>query len=207
MVLYAHYTRDAVLIEAVSNGDVHAESARRITGKAVITPQDRFLFGKKVNFAVIYGAGGSRLAKEISIAQGSIYPPHKGMQLLDRFYKAYPRAKVLQQGVAKRIDERGYIVTTLGRRLYVDPDKAYKGVNYLIQGGGAELLKLAQVAIQREFPGTQVLVVHDQIVLDTELEERDQLRVKELMESCLQLSLPIKASLDSSSVSWGHTGH
>ena len=207
MVLYAHYAGDPLLREALIAGDVHAQTARLITGKAEVSSFERFAFGKKVNFAVIYCAGGDRLAHEISMAQGSIYPPHKGHWLLDRFYESYPKCKKLQKKVFDRVAERGYIQTLLGRRLYVDQDKAYKGMNYLIQGGGAELLKLAQVRIHEEFPDIQLCVVHDEVNVDSSLTPHEQERIRELMEGCLPLSLPVKADVFSSTQSWGHTGH
>ena len=70
-----------------------------------------------------------------------------------------------------------YITTWLGRRFYFDTGFEYKAFNYRIQGGCAEILKIAIVNIdaflkEHAHPETRMLLpVHDELVFN--MDERD----------------------------------
>lgn len=60
----------------------------------------------------------------------------------------------------------GYVTNAFGRRLIVEADKAYAGVNYLVQSAAADLMKQALLDVMAipQLERTVLLVVHDELI-------------------------------------------
>jgi DNA polymerase I-like protein with 3'-5' exonuclease and polymerase domains len=82
-----------------------------------------------------------------------------------RFDDAYPEVARLQNRIAYRLEDDGYIADKLisGRRFRVDPRDAYKATNYLVQGTAASLLKYATIKLHEDGV-PMVALVHDEVV-------------------------------------------
>jgi DNA polymerase I-like protein with 3'-5' exonuclease and polymerase domains len=133
--------------------------------------------GKSLNFAIIYGTSAKGIAYNFQI-------PHKeGLAILSRHRDLYPGLHGFIDISRELILSRGYSITPLGRRRYFTiPDrftrynikekfKIYKeGFNHIIQGGSADMLKIAMVTIYENNPFGNflraVMSIHDEIVYE-----------------------------------------
>jgi DNA polymerase I-like protein with 3'-5' exonuclease and polymerase domains len=172
----AKVTGDAALLDAYARGDdLHKLTARRMTGKAEVTKEERRL-AKPVNFGLIYGLGVPSLRRKAKAEYGTELSEEEGRRYRDAFFAAYP-------GVARwhtRIKrERAMETRTLaGRRALVEADGFFGGkANYVVQGTGGDGIKQALALLwerRSECPGAfPVLVVHDEIVVEADAEQAD----------------------------------
>jgi DNA polymerase-1 len=172
-------SKDPVIIQAYKDGsDMHTSTAKIVEGKDVVTKEER-LRGKTVNFAILYGSTeyGLKRNLRISIEQSE--------QIINAFWKGYRSLSLFMELAGKKIMELGFSSTPLGRRRYNLPKPLYldsrgfvkwmervlrEGRNHIIQGGGADILKLAMVRIRRENPygnGLRILLqVHDELLVE-----------------------------------------
>jgi DNA polymerase-1 len=75
-------------------------------------------------------------------------------------------------------------------------------LNAPIQGGAADILKLAMIKVDRELAGseldcTMVLTVHDELVFDVLAEHREEAGrlVEKAMEAAYPLTVPLRVDL------------
>lgn len=113
----ADKSKDAVMLDALRHGkDLHKLSAAALYNKPVeeITDTER-KNGKIARFAIMYGAGGSNLAKTFGV------PRKLGETMINGFYKMHPAIKKMQDNSFKFALKNGYIsIDSFGRRSYVE---------------------------------------------------------------------------------------
>jgi DNA polymerase-1 len=165
--IFASYANEPAMIEEfLRGGDLHNLSARTVYGEGY-RPEQRDM-AKTVNFALLYGAGPRKMAQSAGVAEGAI------KRFLAQYHSSFPRVQPFMEAVQASVRQRdpGYIITRGGRRVGVDHDKAYTGVNYLIQGSGADVLKDAVVRLRAAgLDECIVIPVHDEILF--QFPERD----------------------------------
>jgi DNA polymerase-1 len=143
---------DQTMIKAFrENADLH-----QITGDAAGV--DRSV-GKMANFLTVYGGGPSKLVESAGVS----FPVAK--RVLDAFAATYPGVATLNQKLQREASRDGFIVTPVGRRLPVDPTRAYSALNYVIQSSsrdvtGRGLLRLHDAG----FTPYLRLPIHDEIL-------------------------------------------
>ena len=175
--ILAEMSRDPVFCEAFEKGDdLHAKVACSIFGKPVSKENHPELRqrAKVVNFGLVYGMGASGLARSLAMGQGA------AQELLDSYFRTFPRIKDYLDASARIAIQRGYAVTMTGRRLRLHRsrpnDRAEQGhlariaKNMPIQGTSADITKLALGALHgalREYPEAWIVnAVHDEIVVE-----------------------------------------
>lgn len=188
--LLAYYLGDPGYRALVVERDSHAWMASNIWGG---TPE-RYLKGgpnnklrdlaKNILFAITYGAGRKRVAS--MLLDAGLLPPMvvvKGVkQALDKFAwagsiiskvkKSLPNYYKLNKRIKNKIENVGYVNTYFGRKNPVKRDKAYVGLNALIQGTAADIMKQGVVNIHEANVDTGaqlLLVVHDEALLEVPL--------------------------------------
>lgn len=115
--------------------------------------------------------------------------------------------KVLQGRInAMMRGKIGYVTNPFGRRLIVDAQTAYAGVNYLVQSSAADIMKQAFLRVMADTmlePGI-LLVIHDEILAQTKphVAELFAENLAVLME-CDFMGVPITASGKVYGKSWG----
>lgn len=195
MRMMVHCAQDPGLMEALRRGvDLHRFAASEIYG----VPEDdvtkvQRTTAKWTGFAKIYGAGPPRIAA----TAGVTLPQAK--DFLRKYDRTFPGVVRFQAEVQRRIRERddgsgfGWVETWGGRRLVVPVDKAYKGVNYIVQGGCGDVTKDAMIGLTKAGVGhLMVLTIHDELVFDVpraDLEEV-QATAREVMEAD-RLTVPL----------------
>jgi len=211
----AHMTGEPALREAFQKGeDVHALAASRLYGvpPEEVTAEMRRI-GKMLNYGVVYGMTGYRLALEAGIDR------KEATRFVKRHREQYPAMRAYVERTLREAEEKGYVETPLGRRRYL-PDLRAKNrqrreaarraaQNMPNQGMVAEIIKLAMIRVharlRKEGMASRMLLqVHDELVLEVpevELVEAAGLVVRE-MKHAVELSVPLEVEVKIGR-SWG----
>lgn len=170
------YAQEVELIEKVKGGlDIHQATAQMMG----VTRKE----AKTLNFMLLYGGGAQKLADALGI------PLEKAQALKARYFQALPGVMRFIKHVQDTIYTRGYIRNWAGRRCYFpDVRRAYKGPNYLIQGGCADVNKFGLNAIDEyllDKMSKLVLTIHDENPIEVHESEAHFVprEVQKLMES------------------------
>ena len=202
--LMAHLSGDPHLVAGFAHGaDVHRATAARIfhvEPEAVTAEQRRH--AKVANFGIIYGISAFGLAQRMGISRT------EAKNFIDEYFRSYPGVKAYMDRVIAQAREQGFVETLFGRKRYL-PDIVSKNptarglaernaINAPIQGGAADIIKLAMIAVSNRFrqEGLQskmVLQVHDELVFDVVPQERDRVMeiAKHEMEGVCTLAVPL----------------
>lgn len=204
--LIAHIAQDQTMLEAFRNGeDIHTRTASEVFGLAPAqVTKDMRRQAKVLNFGIIYGMGSVGFARAAGISRDA------AKQFIDEYFARF-------SGVARYIERtkeeaftRGFVTTLLGRRRPL-PDISSRipqlaaqaermAVNHPIQGTGADLVKLAMIAVAQhlsELPESHrprlLLQVHDELVFeapsDTVVDAAHELA--HIMEKVYALDVPL----------------
>ncbi|BAM24214.1 DNA polymerase I [Streptococcus intermedius] len=211
----AHISGDKHLIEAFRHGaDIHTSTAMRVFGiekPEDVTPNDR-RNAKAVNFGVVYGISDFGLANNLGISR------KEAKSYIDTYFERYPGIKNYMENVVREARDQGYVETLFHRRREI-PDINSRNfnvrgfaertaINSPIQGSAADILKIAMIRLDQalragRFKSRMLLQVHDEIVLEVPANELTAIKtlVKEIMESAIELSVPLKAD-ESAGETW-----
>lgn len=185
MRVLASFAQEPEMLAAYARGeDLHNYTAEKLYGPAYTKPQRTLC--KNGGFANIYGAGVEKFAvtAEIDVDQAREF--RKQYDEMFPGIKGYA-AKVVQHVIeAAGGQRRGYGHVTLidGRWLPVEADKAYKGVNFTIQGSCAVVLKQKIVGLDHAGIGEFFrLAVHDELIYEVPIEQRFEVQavIEEIM--------------------------
>jgi DNA polymerase-1 len=206
--LLAHLAKDPGLIEAFrSDADVHAITAAKVFGvpEGEVAPFQR-RFAKVVNYGLAYGMEAYGLGQRMDI------PTDQAREILDAYFASFPNVKSFMESTVREARSRGYTTTLMGRRRLL-PELASDNFrirqmgermaqNAPVQGGAADIFKLAMVDLDRELEqrgmgSRMVLTVHDEVVLEVPLPEHDAAveLVRRVMESVVTLDVPLKVDI------------
>lgn len=99
----------------------------------------------------------------------------KAYKIQQSIFGAAPELKKTLKQIQSVAEDRGWVMNWAGRRMYF-PDKrwCYKAPNHVIQGGGADMMKLALVKTAEYLANKKsriVLTIHDEIILEVANEE------------------------------------
>jgi DNA polymerase I-like protein with 3'-5' exonuclease and polymerase domains len=156
---------------------------------------------KRLNFGVAYFMGAKSMSRKFH------WPLERAYELLDLYMETVPFLVPTREAVVDVAKRRGYIKTILGRRCRISPSmkrdrKEFVAFNRLLQGGSADLMKLAMKNCWDSgvFNSVTPLVnVHDDssISCPKTKEGIDAAReMQHIMETCWTFKIPIKADCD-----------
>jgi DNA polymerase-1 len=115
--------------------------------------------GKTVNFAYVYGSGPKNIANQCGIDVDT------AKKVIAGFEQAYPRVKQLSQSLQQQARRDGFVMTPSGRRLPVDPERAYSALNYLIQSSSRDITAGGLLRLHDQgFTPYLRLPIHDEIL-------------------------------------------
>jgi DNA polymerase-1 len=207
----AHLSGDEAMAEAFAAGkDFHAATAAKVFG----VPEDQVDGAmrsrvKQINYGLPYGMNAFGLASRIGIA------PDEAAEFIEAYFSQFPRIRDFLDRQVARAAAEGFTETILGRRRYLPELQAPNprvrdmgrrmALNAPIQGGAADILKLAMIRVDSEMrasglDSTMVLTVHDELVFDVAEEDREASGelVRNAMESAYELTVPLRVD-----VGWG----
>jgi DNA polymerase-1 len=202
--LLAHLSQDTNLKRAFAkNEDIHRETASEIFGvlPLKVTSQMRRQ-AKVVNFGIIYGISAYGLSRDLGISQ------KEAEDYIEKYFDRYPKVKDWIEKTLRQARDKQYVTTLLGRKRRLPGiDSRNKrtrefaertAINSPVQGGAADLIKLAMINLNRRFKkeglGAYIILqIHDELLFEVPEAKIDQTRkiVKEEMESAMRLYVPL----------------
>lgn len=208
--ILAHCSGDGQLIQAYREAqDIHRMTASQvfhIPFEEVTDLQRRN--AKAVNFGIVYGISSFGLSQDLSITR------KEAAQYIESYFETYPGIKRFLDGQVEHAKENGYVVTLFGRRRPVPELKSSNfmqrsfgervAMNAPIQGTAADIIKIAMIGVNRELKERKlrsrlVLQVHDELLIETHLEEVEVVKeiLKNQMEQAAVLNVPLIAEVHS----------
>tara|TARA_R110000868_G_scaffold114551_1_gene306853 strand:+ start:34 stop:657 length:624 start_codon:yes stop_codon:yes gene_type:complete len=186
--LMSDEAEDKHMIDAIKNGrDLHQEVADMAGVKRSLAKNGRF--------ARQYGGGIDRVALTLGVNRSVAESICKALA------KQAPRNDAYSKELIAFAQTHGVGYDFLGRRFFFDRGFEYKMPNYRIQGGCAEILKMAireiaEIKFNNKLSG-MILPIHDEIVLN--LHESDLgfiPQIKRIMETVYRPKhLPLEVSV------------
>jgi len=182
---------------------VSAATAARVFGvePEAVTAAQRSK-AKMISYGLAYGMEAYGLAQRLAV------PVEEAAAILAQYFSAFPKVKEYMARTVTEARLRGYTETLFGRRRYlpeldspnfrVRQAAERQAMNAGIQGLAADIFKVALVRldaelVQRTLRSRVVLQVHDEILVESMLEEADE--VSELtvrvMQGACDLSVPL----------------
>ena len=206
--IMAHYSNDQGLISSFShNQDIHAATAARIFDKMIgeVAPEERRI-GKTINFALMYGMSSFGLSETLGIER------FEAEKYINNFFSGYPGVREWQESFLHEAREKGYVETLFGRRRYLPALTSTNfhqrsaaeraALNHPLQGTQADILKIVMLNFAKsidsaDFPVQMILQIHDELVFEVAEEAVGEFaqQVKLIMETPVELSLPLKADI------------
>lgn len=163
---------------------------------------------KAVNFGVLYGMGDPALAANLKVDL------QRAREIKKAIFDSAPEIESFINEQKYMAESKGYVINWFGRRChfpyfttqYGKKRMSHKAANYVIQGGCADIIKIAMNKIHRLLQNKKskmVLSIHDELVIETHVSERDLLpEIKRIMESVYPFRhLPLTVGCDHSFIS------
>ena len=210
--MFASLSQDPNLIQLFLRADATGSDPFTEIGRDVYQDPSMVKSDKRRNlikgvvYGRLYGAGVAKQALTAGV------PEEQMRSVSNAFDENYPGMQLFQKAVENKGLDRletegtGYVNTWTGRRLPCDEDRVYTLVNYLIQGGAAEIFKSNLVKLdQADLTDLLIVPVHDEIVLNAPREDAEE--VKELVKKCMTTTegwaVPLTADADGPLENWG----
>lgn len=190
-----------------NNEDIHKSTASKVFN---VTPEEvtkeQRSNAKTVNFGIIYGVSAFGLSNQTALSR------KESAELIEAYYKTYPKLKGFMQNQIDFARENGYVETISGRRRYLkdinSANAVVRGaaernaVNAPIQGSAADIIKIAMINIHKKltaenWKSKMLLQVHDELVFDVHLSELEKIKpmIKHEMENAFQMSVPLEVEI------------
>ena len=202
--IMAHLSKDQGLLSAFEKEqDVHKATASDVFGIPLSdVKNEQRRSAKAINFGLIYGMSAFGLAKQLGVSRG------EAQKYVDRYFEKYPGVKTFMEETQAFADEKGYVETIFGRRLYVPNIHSGNAVvrkaaqraaiNAPMQGSAADIIKLAMIDIDRwlqsnDLDALLLLQVHDELVFEVKEQDADLLSdgVRFRMMSAASIDVPL----------------
>lgn len=212
----AQISHDKGLVDAfLRDEDIHSATASLMYNVDIdrVDAEMRRI-AKVLNFGVIYGLS------PYGISQQTEFSPEEGQRFIESYFTSYPGIREYIEGVRQQAREVGYVATELGRRRYLPEINASNynvrqaaeraAVNMPIQGGAADIMKLAMVRVHRRMQemsmrARMLLQVHDELMFEVPAEEVEDLKavVSQEMPDAMPLPVPLKVDVKVG-YNWGY---
>lgn len=204
----AHISEDEHMIDAfINDEDIHKQVASKVLSIPIeeVTHEQRSS-AKAVNFGIVYGISDFGLAGQLGVSR------KQAKTYIDQYLEKYCGIKKFMDDIVEEAKEKGYVETLFHRRRQIPELKssnymvrqfgARAAMNTPIQGTAADIMKIAMVDVfnrlnEAGLKSKLVLQVHDELMIDTLLEEKEQVKeiLKTSMENAIKLRVPLKVEL------------
>lgn len=202
--IIASISKDEGMMEAFKKGlDIHRATAARVFGVALDeVDSDMRRKAKTVNFGIIYGISAFGLSQRVNISRS------EAKEIIDAYFEKFPGIRNYMDDTIAYCRANGYVQTLIGRKRIIrdihSANQTVRGfaernaINAPIQGTAADMIKLAMIRINRKlreggFRSKMTLQVHDELLFDVPMDEKDALQnmVISEMKEALPLEVPI----------------
>lgn len=191
----------------IKNEDIHARTASEIFGVPLESvDSDLRRRAKTINFGIIYGISAFGLSNQLGIER------HEAKQYIDAYFEKYPQIKSYVEQTSAFVKQNGFVLTPFGRKCFIQgihtpATRSFalrSAVNAPIQGGAADIIKLAMQAVTqaiqaKNLDATLLLQVHDELVFEVKEEDvlKTKILLKEIMEHVVKMPIPFTVDVGS----------
>ena len=206
--LIAEMSKDEEMVKSfMNNEDIHASTAAKIFNVPIeeVTREQRSN-AKTVNFGIIYGVSAFGLSEQTNLSR------REAADMIESYYDTYSSLKSFMDKQINFAREHGYVETIFGRRRYLADINSRNGmvrsgaernaVNAPIQGGSADIIKIAMINIKKRFEdegikSKMLLQVHDELVFDALKSELELIKpiIKHEMENAVKTQVPLTVDM------------
>ena len=201
----AHMSADENLIQAYKEAqDIHRMTASQvfhIPFEEVTDLQRRN--AKAVNFGIVYGISSFGLSQDLSITR------KEAQNYIEQYFQTYPGVKAFLDNQVKEAKETGKVVSMFGR---IRPVPELTSANFMqrsfgervamnspIQGTAADIIKIAMNRVHDRLlaeglKSRLILQVHDELLVETDMEEVDQ--VSEILRQEMHHAADLAVALE-----------
>ncbi len=204
----AHISEDEHMIEAFLNDeDIHKQAASKVLNIPIeeVTHEQRSS-AKAVNFGIVYGISDFGLAGQLGVSR------KQAKEYIEQYLEKYSGIQTFMENIVEEAKEKGYVETLFHRRRQIPELKSSNymvrqfasraAMNTPIQGTAADIMKIAMIDVHKRLEEANlqsklVLQVHDELIIDTKIEEKEQVKeiLKTSMENAIKLKIPLKVEL------------
>lgn len=203
--LFTHYSNEPTLIKGYTSTPVI--DMHQVAADMMHITRD---VAKNLNLGIMYTMGAEKLAAKLNISIA------EAKAIVKLWHQTFRYVSTFTKRAAERAEQRGYVMTILGRRArFPDPRWAYRSANRIIQGGSADILKYKMVEIDDylesmglEDEMSMLLSIHDSLVFEMNEDRDDQLMrdVARIMENVqcepFNLRVPFVADFKPAGRNW-----
>jgi DNA polymerase-1 len=210
--MFASLSKDPNLITLFNRADATGSDPFTEIGREIYNDPTMQRSDKRRNlikgtvYGRLYGAGVGKQALTAGVAETQM------RQVSDAFDTRFPGMAFFQRQIEDagmrrlKAEGQGYVYTWTGRRLPCDEDRVYTLVNYLIQGGAAEVFKSNLIKLdQADLTELLIVPVHDEIVLNAP--RKDAPEIMKIVQECMTTTegwdVPLTAGIDGPMETWG----
>jgi len=206
--ILAHMSGDRQLIEAYNAAqDIHRITASQVFNLPLDDVGNELRNkAKAVNFGIIYGISS------FGLGQGLNIPKREAQRYIEQYFKTYPRVKEFLDELIDEGRATGYVTTMYGRKrpvrelnsnnFQVRSAQERMAMNSPIQGTAADIIKIAMNRVADRFKRERmrsrlILQVHDELLVEAHVEEREQARriLLEEMQGAANLSVRLEVDI------------
>jgi len=210
--MFASLSNDPNLVTLFNRADATGSDPFTEIGREIYNDPSMQRSDKRRNlikgtvYGRLYGAGVAKQALTAGVAEPQM------RTVSDAFDTRFPGMALFQKQIEDagmrrlKAEGQGYVYTWTGRRLPCDEDRVYTLVNYLIQGGAAEVFKSNLIKLdQADLTELLIVPVHDEIVLNAP--RKDAQEIMKVVQECMTTregwSVPLTAGIDGPMENWG----
>jgi DNA polymerase I-like protein with 3'-5' exonuclease and polymerase domains len=157
-------------------GDVHATTARSITGNKEVTKEERKL-AKAVNFGLIFGQGAKGLKDYARNNYGVEMTLDEATRYRERFFETYPSIRAKHRKEGQSFDNGNQTARSLTGRIRRVGSFTEK-INHPVQGTAADGMKMALAFLWERrdecLGAVPILAVHDELVVECDANKAEQ---------------------------------
>lgn len=226
----AHFSGEESLIRGFIEDpdfDTHGSAAQRMFGRLYDPTSQHRKFAKIINFTKLFGGGENKVTEQLvdlieereAIAgcramglqrQAGITPFRTlARGIIARFEATMPKLTHIIRHEAKVCEQRGYMMNAFGGHRFFDEgdERWYAGFNTRVQGTAAMQAKQGLINVYKELQLRDgvlacLLLIHDEIVYESDGDPRTDRRVLELMQDLTSYKVPIVAEMSGSKTNW-----
>lgn len=162
-----------------------------------------------MNFGVLYGMGPDKYERTFDVSR------ERALQMIDDYHKTYAGFAQWKTSTENYAKKHGYVKNLFGRvRRFTEATKSpfagidkrkyfselRQSVNTIIQGTGADIVKLATIAMCKKFKELGLdahflLQVHDEVLIEARIDQMREIErvVIDCMENTVKLDVPLVA--------------
>ncbi len=197
----------AMLKNFQNHDDIHTKTAMKlfdVDDKEVTKNMRRQ--AKIVNFGILYGISAFGLSQQVDVNPG------QAKELIDNYFKAFPKIKEYINSIKELAQKQGYVETIFGRRRYLPninsrlpmlKNASFRvAINMPVQGSAADIIKLAMIELdyqlkKQKLKSKLILQVHDELLLEVPEKELNQTAklVKQVMEGVVETRVKFEVDL------------